>query len=280
MRPVELVEVAEGGVMGWRSLERARWGTVASVGEAHIITELKSDLLGSVELLGRGEERVIRRLATGSRVPGSALLARHLLARERRSLGALEGLTGIPRVEDPAAWASLAHGRRAASVLLREYISGEPLHRARILPRNFFDLLDSLVLTLHEHGVCHNDLHKEQNILVQPDGRPALIDFQLSSVHGRRGGLFRSRVQDDLRHLQKHRRRYTRDGRGPAGEAEQHGAFHGLPRTGTSALWRRTGKPLYLLLTRGLLNTRDGEERRPSSGPWPEWTDALGPDGS
>ena len=102
-------------------------------------------------------------------------------------------------------------------------------------------------------------------------GRPALIDFQLASVHLRWGRLFRSRVQDDLRHLQKHRRRYTRDGRGPAGEPEQRGEFHGLPRTGTSALWRRTGKPLYLFVTRRLLRTRDGEERRPSSGPWPEW---------
>ncbi|MDP6740498.1 MAG: phosphotransferase [Planctomycetota bacterium] len=250
------------------------------MGEAHIITELKSDLLGSVELLGRGEERVVRRLATGSRLPGSALLARHLMARERRSLGVLTGLAGVPRVVDPEPWASLAEGKRAASILLREHISGEPLHRARVLPRDFFDLLDGLVLALHEHGVCHNDLHKEQNILVQSDGRPALIDFQLASVHAGQGALFRSRVQDDLRHLQKHRRRYTRDGRGPVGEPEQLGPFHGLPRTGTSALWRRTGKPLYLLLTRGLLKTRDGEERRPSSGPWPEWTDALGPDRS
>ena len=58
---------------------------------------------------------------------------------------------------------------------------------------------------------------------------------------------------------------------------EQRGEFHGLPRTGTSALWRRTGKPLYLFVTRRLLRIRDGEERRPSSGPWPEWVEALGP---
>jgi len=245
------------------------------VGEAHIITELKRDLLGSVELLGRGQERVVRRSATGSRLPGSALLARYLVIRERRSLAALAGLAGIPRAVDPGPWGPLAG--RPGSSLLREYIPGQPLHRARVLPRDFFDLLDGLVLALHARGVCHNDLHKEQNILVQPCGRPALIDFQLASVHLRWGRLFRSRVQDDLRHLQKHRRRYTRDGRGPAGEPEQRGEFHGLPRTGTSALWRRTGKPLYLFVTRRLLGTRDGEERRPSSGPWPEWVEALGP---
>ena len=81
-------------------------------------------------------------------------------------------------------------------------------------------------------------------------------------------------VHDDLRHVQKHRRRYTRDGRGPAEQAE--GAGHGFPRTRTSALWKRLGKPVYLWITRGLLRTRDGEERRPSSGPWPTWGPPLG----
>ena len=41
--------------------------------------------------------------------------------------------------------------------------------------------------------------------------------------------------------------------------------------------WRRFGKPVYVLVTRRLLRTRDGEERRPSSGPWPEWSEPLGP---
>ncbi len=242
--------------------------------DAHIIRVLKNDVLGSVELLGRGEERVVRRLASGSRVPCSGLVARHLARRERRSLAALCDVQGVPNEVDAGPWAVLAESS-SHSTLIREYIAGDPLHRASSLPRDFFDLLDRLTQALHERGVCHNDLHKEQNILVQPSGRPALIDFQLSSVHSSRGRLFRSRVQDDLRHLQKHRRRYTRDGRGPEGEPEQRGEFHALQRTRTSALWRRTGKPLYLFLTRRILGTRDGEERRPSSGPWPLWVDAV-----
>ena len=35
-------------------------------------------------------------------------------------------------------------------------------------------------------------------------------------------------------------------------------------------------KPLYLAVTRGLLGTKDGEERRSSAGPWPSWEAPLG----
>jgi hypothetical protein len=130
--------------------------------------------------------------------------------------------------------------------------------------------------------VCHNDLHKEQNILVGADGFPHLIDFQLASVHRRRGPVFRSRSRDDLRHAQKHRRRYTRAGRAPAavtGDRAQ-GRGHGLRRGTVAAIWRRTGKPLYNFITRRLLGTSDGELRRDSSGPWPRWMPASGTRGA
>jgi hypothetical protein len=86
-------------------------------------------------------------------------------------------------------------------------------------------------------------------------------------------------VRDDLRHVQKHRRRYLRDGRGPADAAPgaAQGRGHGLRRGLIAGVWRRSGKPLYNWLTREVLHTRDGELRRPSSGPWPEWIEARGP---
>lgn len=240
---------------------------------------LKQDALGRVELLQRGDERLLRRVACGGGLPGSRLVARILLARERRALRALEGLGGAPHeVGDPAARsATSADGRvpRAREVLVRSFIAGAPLHRATHLPRDFFEHLDALVEALHARGVCHNDLHKEQNIVVAEDGAPHLIDFQLASVHRGRGRLYASRVRDDLRHVEKHRRRYTRDGRGPEG-ARSEGRGRDYKRGGVALVWRRTGKPLYNALTRGVLRTRDGEERRPESGPWPEWTAALG----
>ena len=228
---------------------------------------LKEDALGRVErLVVEGEARV-RRVPAGGRIPGSAWVARLLAGREVRALRALDGLGCVPRLRESAPGAP-------RGVVERTFLAGEPLSRAEALPRDFFDHLDALVGRMHARGVCHNDLHKEQNVLVLEDGRPALVDFQLASVHRARGRRFEARCREDLRHLQKHRRRYTRDGRGPSEQAT--GAGAGLRRGVVARTWRVTGKPLYNLVTRRLLRTRDGEERRPSSGPWPRWEPPLG----
>lgn len=252
--------------------------------------ELKRDALGRVELLARGSDRWIRRVACGGALPGSALVARALLRREARALEALEGLAGVPRRTAAAGLAAVptTDGRRPdpRAVLVREHVAGAALHEAEELPADFFERLRELVQALHARGVCHNDLHKEQNVLVRADGRPALIDFQLASVHPRRGRTFESRVHDDLRHVEKHWRRYTRDGRGLEGTAAAPGAPTATAagpavrrrRTWISWLWRRTAKPLYNAVTRGLLRTRDGEPRRESSGPWPRWVAPVGPE--
>jgi RIO-like serine/threonine protein kinase len=214
---------------------------------------LKQDLFGRIERAGPA---LVRRIVTQRR--GVRALARRLLARETRALRALAGVPGVPR---------LVESERDA--LVRSYVEGAPLSKTDALPLDFFDHLEALVRAVHARGVCHNDLHKEQNVLVGADGRPWLIDFQLASVHRRPGWLARSRMRDDLRHVAKHRRRYTRDRSVSLGR-----------RSGFAWVWRRVGKPVYVLLTRRVLGKWDGaEERRPSSGPWPRWTEALGPAG-
>ncbi len=273
-----------------------------------VLDELKRDALGRVECVegpggpgGPGPSadvpprRWIRRVAVGGRLPGSGLVARVLMQRERRALERLAGIDGVPRLmpeEELPGLAELAGLDGAVpapgACLVRSFVEGQPLHLAAELPADFFDHLDALVLALHGRGVCHNDLHKEQNVMVRPDGRPGVIDFQLASVHAPDDSSRRRRARegDDLRHLQKHRRRYTRDGRGPgaalagvvavAGEG-QRGAGHGLRRSALARIWRSVGKPLYEWGTRRVLKTRDGEPRRPSSGPWPRWKEPLGP---
>jgi hypothetical protein len=232
----------------------------------------KRDALGCVERVEIEGRACARRVAEGGRVPGSAWIARRLLARERRALRALHGLDGVPAENDGAG--------ASDRVLVRAWVEGEPLSRAPALPEDFFDRLDELVLALHARGVCHNDLHKESNVIVGRDGLPWLVDFQLASVHPRRGMLFRSRAQDDLRHAEKHRRRYTRAGRGPRGE-ESIGAGRGLERSWIARAWRRLGKPVYVALARGPVFQRDGQDaQRASQGPWPAWTPARGPRGS
>lgn len=250
------------------------------MGAAQVTRLLKADQLGRVERVEAREAPFVRRVACGGRIPGSGFLARRLMARERRALSALDGLAGVPGVIDDEELASCASpGRgspRRREVLVRSWIAGRALHETETLPLDFFDRLDDLVRALHARGVCHNDLHKEQNILVGDDGWPHLVDFQLASVHARRSRFFESRARDDLRHVEKHRRRYTRFDRGPAGAVVSRGSGFGVKRSWVALVWRRAVKPVYIAFTRGLLRTRDGEARRPSSGPWPRWVDAIG----
>lgn len=228
-----------------------------------IVAELKRDEFGRIELLEGPPGRLVRRVARG-------LLGRMLLRRERKALAALENLEGVPHLrEDPqAALLSGARGRpvRSRDVLLRTWFEGVPLWSAAALPMDFFDRLAALTVRMHARGVCHNDLHKENNVLVDPVGRPVLLDFQLASVHRRRGRRYAARCREDLRHVEKHRWRYCHAG-----------ARGATPGRGFAAVWRRFVKPLYNLLTRRLLRRSRGEPRRPQSGPWPRWTPPLGP---
>lgn len=237
---------------------------------------LKRDAFGSVELVDGERGRVVRRIARGSKLVGSRWVARALLRRERRALRRLAGLSGVPALLESEEWESY---RAAPSdgvapngeeVLLRAYLDGVPLHAAQELPLDFFERLEELVRELHARGVCHNDLHKEPNVLVGADRRPHLLDFQLASVHERRGRAFAVRAREDVRHVEKHRRRY----RSAAGGA----AEPATPRRSlAAAAWLRLGKPVYNLFTRRLLRLEDAEPRRPRSGPWPAWTPPVGP---
>lgn len=94
---------------------------------------------------------------------------RFMLGREYWFLKHLEGVAGIPRAwgfpdADSLAIESLA-GQPVSAVHPHEYVQG------------YWDRLDALVRTIHSRGVAHGDLDQEDNILVLPDGSPAIIDF-------------------------------------------------------------------------------------------------------
>ncbi len=232
-----------------------------------LIETLKHDVFGRVELVRGPEGLLVRRVARAGLLDPRAILARALLARERRALQALRGMPGVPQL-------SVAD-QGAAHELLRTHLAGAPLHRATQLPLDYFEHLDELVQALHARGVCHNDLHKEPNILVGEDGRPALVDFQLSSVHTRHDRSFRVRVGEDLRHAEKHRARYVSFGGAPQG-VRTAGAGVGRQRSPLAKWWRRLGKPVWDFVRGSLLRTREKEGGRPSHGPWPAWTPPLG----
>ncbi len=256
-----------------------------------VVRELKRDALGRVELLDGAAGYLVRRVACGGTLrrqrwaqfawgPLARLVAHALLARERRALFALRDMQGVPRPLEPLseygeyAGAPSVDGSvpRLNEVLLRSWLEGRPLWEAGELPSDFFERLADLVEELHARGVCHNDLHKEPNVLVGRDGSPALVDFQLASVHPRRGRTFAVRAAEDRRHVEKHARTY-RVGTG----REAKGVPLPRRRSLLARAWMMLGKPLYNLVSRRILGRTDGEPRRPADGPWPRWTAPLGP---
>jgi predicted Ser/Thr protein kinase len=243
-----------------------------------LVRVLKQDALGSVELVRCAHASwSLRRAAVGAR----GALARWLLRRERRALTALEGLAGVPRLAGAEACACTQAYSTRADVLLRSWIDGESLAAAQGLAADWFDNLRALVAAMHARGVCHNDLHKEPNLIAGADGWPWLVDFQLASVHPRRGRTFRVRCADDLRHVEKHRRRYRLAG---APKETLSAAERALPpRSPLAWAWRKSGKRVYNAITRSVPGLRDGEGRgaaevrRGNAGPWPALLPARGP---
>ncbi len=194
-----------------------------------------------MSLVRRDGQQVVRR-DTRTAHAGCKWLARRLARREARALTALDGLPGTPRL--------LAFD---GAVLERGWIAGSPMQRARPGHHEYFRQALTLLRQVHRAGVTHNDLAKEPNWLVTPDGRPALVDFQLAVVHRRRGRLFRMLAREDLRHLLKHKRSYR-----PDRLSARQSAILATPAC-TSRLWRATGKPVYRFVTRGLLGWSDRE---------------------
>jgi RIO-like serine/threonine protein kinase len=182
---------------------------------------------------------------TQSARPWARALARHLMRREYRALTRLGQDGGIPGI--PLAI------KLERTQLARTWIEGAPMQLARPRDPAYFRAASRLLRRLHAANVIHNDLAKETNWLVTPDGRPALVDFQLAMTPRKRGALARSLGHDDLRHLLKHKRTYVPD-RLTARE-QRILAKHSL----ISRVWMATGKKVYLFVTRRILRWRDRE---------------------
>ena len=201
---------------------------------------LKSDVFGRIRRIGN----VVGREADDAR-PWAHALALHLMRREHRALSRLamgKGIEGIPRVVD-----------LGARKLTRSWIESAPMQIAKPRDPAYFRAASRLLRRLHTANVIHNDLAKETNWLVTPDGRPALVDFQLAMTLDKRGALARSLGHDDLRHLLKHKRTYLPEAL--TAREKRILAKHSL----VSRVWMATGKRVYLFVTRRILRWRDRE---------------------
>jgi alpha/beta hydrolase family protein len=119
----------------------------------------------------------------------------------RHELAMLERVAGLPGVPKPA-------GRIDRLAIALEYLEGRPLRRrthARALPESFFAELEQILRSLAARGVAYLDLASPSNVLVTPNGQPALVDLG-SAVALPLPGSLRRRLE--RRALQKLRARF------------------------------------------------------------------------
>lgn len=207
-------------------------------------TVLKRDLFSETRkgfLENAPNVPVIRRIVTASPL-WTRPIARLLANREIAALKAVRGIIGTPEL--------LEVDRDG---LVRLWSEGEPLHVARPSDPQWYRDAFRLLRELRRAGITHNDLAKPQNWLMTPDGRAAVIDFQLASRHRRRGALFRLMAYEDFRHLIKQMRAFAPELMSPA--ATRILARRSLP----SRVWMATGKRVYNVVTRGIFRWSDGE---------------------
>ena len=124
---------------------------------------------------------------------------------EARMYLKLADIRGIPRFEGFVGKTGFAH----------EYIDGRPLKKKDFVSNYFFDQLKELLSAIHRGGVSYVDLHKPSNILLGKDGKPYLIDFQISYAPRLRwwiSNFILTQLQtEDWYHYLKHKRRMRRD---------------------------------------------------------------------
>lgn len=166
-------------------------------------------------------------------------LGRLLARREAAFLDRLADVALVPANLGPVS----ADGMRLDNAVARAFVPGEPWRERAQIEERFFEDLRAIVAAMHARDMAYVDLHKRENVIVGPGGRPHLIDFQVS--FGTRPGagpiaraiLRRLQEMDDY-HVRKHYARLFPE-RLSAAEREAY-----LTPPGSIALHRRFAKPI------------------------------------
>jgi hypothetical protein len=154
-------------------------------------------------------ERVVLKMSRAEEFAGVPLewLGRWICRREQRFYSKLSHLAAIPKVL----------GAVEPTGFVLQYVSGVPLSSCPAVPDGFFDELSELLRKVHDRGLAYVDTNKTQNILVGEDGRPYLIDFQISFDLQDMGDRWPGRLilrylqQCDDYHVLKHKMRLRPD---------------------------------------------------------------------
>ncbi len=235
----------------------------------HVRT-FKHDFFAATGLYEGPSGRVVLKLGRSKSLLGlpMAWLGEWAADHESDMYRLAEGVAGIPR----------CFGRLGRTGFAHAFIEGHPLQRDERVGDEFFPSLERILDALHARGMAYVDLEKRENVLVGSDGRPWLIDFQISypgpqldrSIDRRRGPgtlhrlvprglreyLLARLQQADRYHLLKHRRRHRPDTLSPEEMAASYAAGMSIQ------LHRRLFRPLTLL-RRQALKRLTGRSRSP-----------------
>ena len=163
-----------------------------------------------------------------------------LVSRETRFY---QKLADVPNVPDFL-------GRYGTNGFIHRYVPGRPLEKDKPIPYGFFEELKQLMLTVHARGIAYVDANKPQNILLGDDGRPHLIDFQISWDTDELGNTWLNRLvlrrlqREDMYHVLKHKRRMRPD------ELTEEERALGDHRSWTIRVHRFVTKPYFLFRRR------------------------------
>jgi hypothetical protein len=180
-------------------------------------------------------------------------LGRWLCNRELRFYESCKDLPNVPAVL----------GRVGPTGFVHAYVPGQPLSKHRPIPDTFFDELFALLAALHRRHIAYVDTNKPQNILQGDDGRPHLIDFQISfGLHDFGDNpltrfILRRLQKEDLYHILKHKRRLRPDLLTPdQRQAAEHKSWY-------IRLHRFITKPYFLIRRRTFKRLRDTGQLAP-----------------
>ena len=99
-------------------------------------------------------------------------LGRRVARHEISILQALQGIPGVPEFL----------GTFGPTGFLHAYVPGAPLEAGSPLTAAFFEQFRELLAAIHARHIAYVDTNKRENILLGSDGRPWLIDFQISYI--------------------------------------------------------------------------------------------------
>jgi len=134
-------------------------------------------------------------------------IGRWLCRREMRFYNRLSDLPNVPPILGTVGQTGFVHA----------FVEGQPLSSNRPVPDGFFDQLVALLKELHRRDIAYVDTNKPENILLGDDGKPHLIDFQISyDLHELGDTWFNRKLlvqlqREDLYHILKHKRKLRPD---------------------------------------------------------------------